>query len=187
MKRTITVLCLTLVLAGCSNLLPRGRTTTVTPWGSFEQARQVFDGIKPNQTTVEDLKKLSLDPYTGDNIAILNYTDLARRLVADSDLGANFLDPALKDCLAAREQCYAYEIDQKHQYRRREGNFFLDFLNFKRTTDVTGWRFNAIIVIKQKLVVYKLWSGQPAVHEIERERNPLGPAQGLGGSALRMR
>jgi hypothetical protein len=29
-------------------------------------------------------------------------------------------------------------------------------------------------------VVYKQWSGQPMVRQVDRNRNPLGPLQGAG-------
>jgi len=68
--------------------------------------------------------------------------------------------------------------------RRRYGNFLADFLNFKRKVDVAGWRFNGVILIRDGIVVYKLTSGQPAIHELEESRNPLGPFQGLGESRM---
>lgn len=50
--------------------------------------------------------------------------------------------------------------------------------------DIVGRRFNGVILIKDALVVYKLTGGQPAIHEHEESRNPLGPFQGVGESRL---
>ena len=63
--------------------------------------------------------------------------------------------------------------------RKRYGNFFLDFFNFERRTKVTGWEFNAVLIIKDDLVIYKLISGQPAIQEYEEANNPLGPLQAV--------
>ena len=46
----------------------------------------------------------------------------------------------------------------------------------------TGWRFNALVVLKDDLVVYKLWGGQPTIRETEKDTRPLGPLQNLGES-----
>lgn len=47
------------------------------------------------------------------------------------------------------EQCFAYEIEQKSIERKRFGNFWLDFLNFKRQVNISGWQFDAVFVIKK--------------------------------------
>ena len=116
------------------------------------------------------------------NIVILSYSDVIRRLIPAVPVESMKLDPGIVDCLAAQDACRAYEIDVKHLKRRRLGNFWLDFLNFKRRTEVTGWRFNALVLLKGDMVVHKLWGGQPVVHEIEETVNPLGPLQGSGES-----
>jgi hypothetical protein len=53
----------------------------------------------------------------------------------------------------------------------------MDILNFRRETDITGWTFNALILMVDSLVVYTLYGGQPRIHEQEVSRNPLGPIQ----------
>ena len=171
-----------MLLAACAGLLPKGESENKTPWSSFDEARATYERIKPFDTRVEDLKAIGLDPYRDANIAILNYADLLRRLVGNSNVPFEVLDPPLRGCLAEGEQCLAYEIDVKHIERKREGNFWLDFLTFRRTTNVSGWRFNALIVMKDDLVVYKLWGGQPTIKETEKDTRPLGPLQSLGES-----
>jgi hypothetical protein len=52
---------------------------------------------------------------------------------------------------------------------------------------VTGWRFNALILFVDDLVVYRSWGGQPAVNEVEVTSNPLGPLQDVGPSLLTTR
>jgi hypothetical protein len=46
----------------------------------------------------------------------------------------------------------------------------------------TGWKFDAIIVLVNDVVVYKLSSGTPSVDVNELAVKPLGPAQGIGES-----
>ena len=55
-----------------------------------------------------------------------------------------------------------------------------DFLNFRRETDVTGWTFNALVLLVEDRVVYTLYGGQPNVREHEVTRQPLGPLQDWG-------
>lgn len=171
-------------LAGCTSLLPRGETVTEGPWQNFQEAQQDFDKIIPYQTTVEDLKRLKLDPASNPNIAILNYSDVLRRFIPSPSINAHDLDPGVQECITAKTACKGYEIDQRTIRRKRDGNFWADFLNFSRKVDVVGWRFNGVILIKDKLVVYKLSGGQPSIHELEENKNPLGPFQGIGESKL---
>jgi hypothetical protein len=49
--------------------------------------------------------------------------------------------------------------------------------NFRRRTEVTGWEFTAVIVMKDDLVVYKLWSGMAAINAYIESKKPLGPQQ----------
>ena len=172
------------LLAGCGALLPRGETVAESPWQSFEEAQQTFDRIIPYTTTVQDLRALKLDPMQNPNITLLNYSDVLRRFIPSPSTNTEDLDPGVQDCIKAKSACKGYEVDQKTVKRRRYGNFLADFMNFKRKVDIVGWRFNGVVLIKDEVVVYKLTGGQPAIHEHEENKNPLGPLQGIGESRL---
>ncbi len=180
-KKRILVL-ITAHIAACTSLLPKSETKTETPWKSFDEARGVYDSIVPNQTTVADLKRMQLDPYATPNIAILNYSDLLRKFLPGTVAQNGLLDDDIKDCLAAKQACSAYEINQRHTEQKRVGGFWSDVFNFRRETESTGWHFTAIIVMKNDRVVYKLWSGEPAMFETRSDKNPLGPLQSFGQS-----
>ena len=173
-----------LALAACSSLLPNGKEETKTPWTSYAEALDMFGKIVPGKTNLAQLKILGFDPDTTPNVALLGHADLLRRLVAASTFDISALDPALRVCASAHQRCYGFEIEQTHTDRKRFGGFWLDFLNFDRKTDVSGWQFNALVVLNQDLVIYKMWSGKPSIHSFENEHNPLGPLQGLGASVL---
>ncbi|MDD1633472.1 MAG: hypothetical protein LUP91_14860, partial [Methylococcaceae bacterium] len=95
-------------------------------------------------------------------------------------------DDGVKECIAARTGCIGYEVDHRMIKRKRIGSFWLDFLNFKRDTDVTGWRFSAVLLLKDNVVIYKITGGQPKIHDTDLTRNPLGPLQGFGESSIRV-
>lgn len=171
-----------LALAACASLLPEGQQETKTPWTSYAEAQAMFAKIVPGKTSLAELKALGFDPDTTPNVALLGHADLLRRLVAASSFDISSLDPGLRICASPRQTCFAFEIEQTHTERKRLGNFWLDFLNFDRQTDISGWQFDAIVVVNKDLVVYKLWSGKPSIHSYENEHSPLGPLQGLGSS-----
>ncbi|MDD5329963.1 MAG: hypothetical protein PHX38_08165 [Sulfuricella sp.] len=171
-------------LAGCSAVLPRSNNVVDSPWASYQDAQRTFDSIVVRQSTLEDLRKLKLDPASNPNITILNYSDVIRRFVPGASIGAQDLDAGVEECIRAKSACKGYEVDQKSMKRQRYGNFWVDFLNFERKVDIAGWRFNGIILIKDELVIYKLTGGQPAIHELEENVQPLGPLQGIGESRL---
>lgn len=181
---TFPLVIVSFLLAGCGSLLPRSETVAESPWRNFQEAQQAFDKIIPRQTTVADLKQLKLDPATNPNITLLNYSDVLRRFIPSGSITALDMDTGVLECVLAKTACKGYEVDQRTLKRNRVGNFWLDFLNFRRKVDVVGWRFNGVILIKGDVVVYKLTGGQPVIHETEQSRNPLGPFQGIGESRL---
>ncbi len=187
MPRVITRLAIILFpvfLAGCSSLLPRAHTNTVGPWQNYYDAQRVFDQIIPYQTTLEDLKTFKLDPASNPNITILNYSDVIRRFIPSPSVSAEELAPGVRECIKAKAACSGYEIVQNSSTRKRYGNFWVDFANFKRKTEVTGWSFSGVILVKDKIVIYTLTGGQPTIRQLEESKNPLGPFQGSGESAL---
>lgn len=170
--------------AACSTLLPRSETLTYSPWKSFEEAQQTFDQIILHQTTIADLKRMQLDPAYP-NITILSYSDVVRRFIPSPSIDALSLDVGVQECLRAGNNCQGYEVDHRVLNRNRYGNFWADFFNFTRKTDIVGWRFNAVVLITNDVVVYKVTGGQPVIHEHEENNNPLGPLQGSGDAIFR--
>lgn len=169
-------------LGACSSLLPKGEVVTEGPWKNFQEAQQTFDKITPNKTTIEALKPLGLSLDSNPNVTLLNYSDVLRRFIPGSSVGTLDLDPGILECLSAKTACKGYEINQKVIVRHRYGNFWADFLNFKRKVDIVGWSFRGTLLTKDDLIIYKLTGGQPVIHERDENENPLGPLQGLGES-----
>lgn len=172
-------------LSACGSLLPSSQQINDLPWSSYQQAQEVFARINPTQTRLADLQRMGIDPDKTPNVALLNHADVTRRLVAISTLEISFLPPLVQQCLAAHTECVAIQIEQKHLDRKRYGNFWLDFLTFDRKVEISGWQFEALIIMQKDLVVYKLWTGKPTILQLEEERNPLGPLQGVGSTILK--
>ena len=168
---------LVMAIVGCSALLPRSEALIVSPWQSFEEAQRAFNEIIPHRTTVADLKRLKLEPESNPNITILNYSDVLRRFIPSPSIDASSLDAGVQECVRAAIHCRGYEVDHRVLKRSRYGNFWADLFNFRRKTDIVGWRFNAVVLIIDDVVVYKLTGGQPAIHEYENSNNPLGSAK----------
>ncbi|OGA43474.1 MAG: hypothetical protein A3G25_17875 [Betaproteobacteria bacterium RIFCSPLOWO2_12_FULL_63_13] len=178
--RCLVVAMTIFALAGCSSLLPKSESLTDSPWQSFEGAQHAFGQIVPHQTTVADLRRLKLDPAANPNITILNYSDVLRRFIPNPSIDASALDAGVQECVSAATHCQGYEVDHRAIRRNRYGNFWADILNFRRKTEIVGWRFNAVLLIIDDVVVYKLIGGQPVILEHEENNNPLGPLQGAG-------
>lgn len=167
------------LLSACASLLPQTDNVTATPWRSFEDAKAAYDKVVPYKTTKAELHDLGIDPYDDPNVSILSYADIIRRFSITS-LDPNIVDPGLVSCIKWRDACFGYQIEAKKVNRDRTGSFLLDFLNFKRTTETTGWRFESLLILVQDRVVHKVWAGQPTINETEVVKNPLGPFQGSG-------
>lgn len=171
-------------LAGCSSLLPQAKNTRDTRWATFEAVRADYEKIVPYKTTRPELVELGFDPFTSPNVSLIDYTEILRRFYPSASVPPGSIDKGVEECVAARENCRGFEVILKNEQRKRTGNFFLDFLNFRRHTEITGWQFQAVILVKEGVVVYKLWNGQPSIHETEDSKNPLGPLQGIGERAV---
>jgi hypothetical protein len=170
---------LPLFISGCSSktFLPSTKDTVNSPWNSYKNIQHSFAKIIPYKTTSEDLEKLNFSPKVTPNIQILTHLDITQRFIPDQSVGLKDLDDGLKDCLAAQDNCQAFEIIIKNIYSERYGNVFLDLFNFRRKTKISGWEFKAIIVLKNDLVVYKISGGKPEIDEHQDRKNPLGPLQ----------
>ena len=93
------------------------------------------------------------------------------------------LDAGIRDCIESRQACRAYEFTFGHQNSRREGSFWADFLNFRRRTEITGWRFLGLVVVRDGVVLFRNYGGEPQIRQTERQSNPLGPLQPAGEAA----
>lgn len=175
---------LTLGLCACSPLLPRSESATQTSWKSYDEAKSAIESLTPGVSLRADLQELGIDPYSNAAVRILTYPDILQRFAVGAAVSAQNLDPGIRRCINAANHCIGYAIEQASISRKRYGNFWADQLNFRRKTDIEGWRFNAIIVIVSDVVVYAAYGGQPHVHEHESSRNPLGPLQDSGSTVI---
>ena len=174
------------MLAGCSNLLPRGSDATQVEWRTFDEARAAVEAIEPFRTRKSALITNGFDPYHNPSVTILSYPEIVQRFSAGNALEPQEYEHGIRNCLLAGKECTGYKIAVKRTKQDRIGNFWLDTLGFLRRTNITGWSFNAIILFVGDQVVYTVYSGQPNLHEMQVRRNPLGPLQSIG-DAIRPR
>lgn len=181
LQNTLPFIIFTLLsVNSCSSLLPSVKKTTQSPWQSFADAKNSFDEIIPQKTTKKELQNLHFDPFSTPNVKLITYLDLIERFIPNESISLEDLPPGVKSCLEAKEACQGYEVTPNVISNKRYGNVVLDLLNFRRKTMIFGWKFDALIVLQNGLVVYKLWGGEPNVLEYEDKRNPLGPLQEVG-------
>jgi hypothetical protein len=172
-----------LLIAGCSSLLPRSASQTASHWKSFEEARDAIESLEPYKTRIEDVRAKGIDPYKDHGVVLLSFSDILQRFASSSAVRREDFDPGIRDCLSAGKRCIGYAITLSDVRRKRVGNFWSDSLNFNREIEIVGWKFNALIIIVDGIVVYTLYSGQPRINQRETVRNPLGPLQTWGEQA----
>ena len=177
--KIIGLMSLLFQISSCTPLLPRARTES-SPFKSFDEARDAIEALVPIKSNGTSLSKLGIVPVQQPNTIILTHDDIVRRFVPSGLLKREDLDPGVLACLEARNACRGWEIAASRINRARTGNFWTDFTNFHRRTETTGWRFNALVLLVNDVVVYRAWGGQPSVNEIEDNTNPLGPLQEIG-------
>jgi hypothetical protein len=171
-------------LVGCANLLPRAGNESFY-FDSFEQAQHAIDSLVPMKSTVHDLVNLNLDSEHQPNTVLLSFADISKKFLGSGVLLKDELSPGVSACLAARDACRGLDLSISKIEKKRTGPFFSDFINYRRRTETTGWRFNALILIVNDVVVYRSWGGQPEVNEVDNQKNPLGPFQDIGPAIIK--
>lgn len=182
--RLMVLAALCLLGPGCSALLPSSKQATASPWKSYAEAERTFAKILPGVTTEADLKSLNLQPGANPNIAILNYSDVLMRFMPHASISIADLDGGVRACITAKTGCKGFEISQSSLNKNRNGNFVADVFGFSRATQITGWKFNGLLLIRDGVVIYKLTGGQPSIAQHEQDNNPLGPVQTIGRQLL---
>ncbi len=182
-KVLLPLLVIIAILTSCVHLLPGGKDTTKSRWKTFQDAKADFDRVVPNRTTAKQLRAYGFDLYSTPNIRVLNYIDIA---AATQAIRAEKLDPGLRRCLDAKTNCQAYEFSPQEIHSQRYGNFWADLFNFSRKIKDKGWRFKALFVVVNGVVVEKFWSGVPNVDTDREATNPLGPFQDSGSMIMRL-
>lgn len=167
-------------------MLPHGRDEDISSFASFEAARDALEHAVPYSTTVDGLKALGFDINGSGNVMQIPYPELISRLAPHPGVRLEDMDPGIRDCIAAREACRVYVFSMEHIVRRRNGNFLPDFLNFRRHTAITGWRFEGLVAVRNGVVLFRNYAGEPRIDRSERQDNPLGPLQPAGEGAGRL-
>lgn len=177
----LAILTLFIGLLGCAAVLPSSKTTMTSPWKNFGDIETAYEKIIPGKTTLEDLKQMGFDPYKTPNIKILTSTDVINYFMSNPSIKKEDLDSGIQECINAKDRCRAYQINPGDKKKKREGNFWLDILRFKRQTKESGWEFKGLIIVIDNIVVYKEpIGGKPQIDLEESEKKPLGPFQELG-------
>jgi hypothetical protein len=154
MLKFIASIALATLLCACTSLLPTAHTDS-TSLENFDAARCAVEALIPIQSDKTTMAKNGFDPLTHPNTKILTHADVVRLLLPTSLLKRVDLDPGILMCLQARDKCHGMEITGAKISRLRTGNCFADFSNFSRDTETKGWRFTALILFVDELIVYQ--------------------------------
>jgi hypothetical protein len=172
-----------LVLAGCASLLPRGSVDAPSSFRSYAEAQSAAEKVVPFRTQTSELPALGFDPQNGRNVTLIPYPEIVAKLAPYSGVPLENLEPGVRECILAQASCRGYQFHFERMDHKREGNFWADFFNVRRETHVTGWTFDALIVVSNGTVLFRNFAGQPHVERFEKETNPLGPFQPAGEGA----
>jgi len=177
----LTLLISTFLLSGCAALLPSGSEVTKSKWGSYDEAKRAFDGVRVGETTEEQLKSMGFDPEKTPNIKILTFLDVKKQFLVTASDKTEHLPKGVRECIESADACNGLEINIVRNDSKRYGNVFLDIFNFRRQTEQKGWEFEGLIVLRDGVVVYKLLGGKPMIEGDKDQKNPLGPLQSIDG------
>jgi hypothetical protein len=171
---------LALVLGACSGLLPKRAEIAVSRFANFDDAYGGYERVTVGATRAKDLAALGFDYQSTANVRQLTYLDVLAVFIPESGVPLSSLPQTIQHCIAAQTRCVGYALTPRTVHHDRDGDAFLDFFDFRRRTRITGWEADALFVLVDDIVVYKLWSGTPRIDKTELTVNPLGPIQDLG-------
>ena len=184
--RSISFLALVVFATGCRSLFPTDDRRTEAVWTNFASAQADFEQIVPHQTTLDELRCMGFDPDATPNIRWLTYLDIMQRFLPNPSITKADLDANVREVIECKEACQAFEIDLEILNNHRYGSLPLDVFGFKKKTQIQGWRFKGLILLKDNVVTYKLISGEPNIDKFEKKVKPLGPLQELDGLISRV-
>jgi len=180
-SRLLVAVC-ALLLNGCASvLLPESGADADSGFKDFGEAQRAFVRIEPYRTTTAELVALGFD-IAANNVRQVPYPDLVARL-APNGVAFEYLDDGIRQCILARAACRLYEYRIGRETPAREGAVVLDLLNFQRVTAIESWRFDALVAVRDGVVLFHTFGGEPRNRRMEHEVNPLGPLQSAGESA----
>lgn len=178
LKQSLMMVAGGILITGCT-VLPSTATQSKSRWVDYEEARKSYDTVKIDETTRKDLKAIGFTPDGNSNVRILNYVDVGN--LFGSAFRYEDLPTGVRTCVSAQDACLAYVVNVRRVNNKRNGNVAADLFGFKKHTDITGWEFQATVVLVNDRVVYKLWNGTPDIASSESQSTPLGPMQNLSG------
>ena len=126
---------------------------------------------------------MGFDIREGLNVSLVSYPEILMRLTPHPGVPFILLDSGVRQCIDIQMACRGYVFRFEREDRKRDGNFFSDFFNVSRTTHLTAWRFEALIVVSNDVVLFRNYSGQARIERVDRQSNPLGPFQPAGEGA----
>jgi len=129
---------------------------------------------------------LGFDVRKATNVEILSYLGVTAHFMPRNSIGLQDLDPSVRTCIQRRERCTGYLFKLERRQEQRVGNVALDALSFSRTTVTSGWSAEALFLVENGTVMYKLLSGSPKLDTVRERVQPLGPLQDLTGAAARL-
>ncbi len=164
---------------GCSSLLAHQKTYSRMPWESYDDVRAAYASVEVGTTQWRDLAVLGFDPYESLNVDLINYIQVYTLFVPNRGVALDDTDPAVQRCVAARQRCRGLVVDVFREHGADEGSFWLNFLRFRKQTQVTGWVFEALLLVIDDRVEMKLHAGNPRFSMYQDQVRPLGPLQGI--------
>jgi hypothetical protein len=184
--RAVASVLVTLLLVGCGGwgLLPHKAEVNNTNFRSYGAVQVAYKTISPGATRVSDLDQLGFDAAQSPNVEVLSYLGVIERFMPRDSIKFDQLDPAVQNCIEAREGCSAYIFKPERIHEERTGSWFLDVLGFERESISYGWSAEVMLLVKDGRVVYKVMNGKPRINTYKDDIQPLGPFQDLGGTVL---
>ena len=184
MKNLLATLGIIILSTGCTSMLPSKHTTTHGQWTDYTQLHTIIHDVRAG-LTLDGVKSLGIDVDKTKNVEVLTHLDVARRfgLIGLKDDSLK-VPEGVQAMVNAAERGRGYELTVESTVEAREGSFWKDFLQFKRITRTTGWKFSVLFITVDDKIVYVLHKGNPNINSITIEKNPLGPFQSLNGYVL---
>ena len=170
----VTSIALIGVLARCESFGNRTeKETTNSTWTSIRQIQWGFRAIEPYKTKTDNLAQFGFGENSP-NVKKIDYLRLQEYLLgSNKDSGKDILPQAVQTCLSLKDACKGLVVKVRDTNKQGLESFSSRVLNGQKTTEITGWEFEAVIVLQSDLVVYaKPRNEESNIRTMTEEKDP---------------
>ncbi|HEX3808365.1 MAG TPA: hypothetical protein VHW02_01600 [Rhizomicrobium sp.] len=151
---------LSLLGCGALGLLPYQGDASALNFKNYDQVARAFGKIVPGETRLSELSALGFDAQRSAHVEALSYLGVIERFLPHDSAKFDELNPAVQNCIEARDHCSAIVFDREAKANRDTSNSLLQLLGFESASAAQTKAADVFLLIQDGRVTYKMMRGE---------------------------